>query len=208
MQIKIDCSEKKRQTFFNKIANTKPLMRELSLMGLSAIQKNIENGIKPDNAPLTKAVKQGNNTLRDTGRLRSSLTARHTATEAAVGTNVPYARIHNPEDGRTKTVIRPKKATYLCLPASPTTRTLYRRYGFSARDVITGLQSNGVAVFRPYKRGTTERANIILMQKKGKKAEVIFILKKSITVPARPFMFLPDNVINTMLSRVEDYYAS
>ena len=208
MQIKINYSGQKRQTFFNKIANTKPLMRELSLMGLSAIQKNIENGIKPDNAPLTKEVKQGANTLRDTGKLRASLTARHTETEAAVGTNVPYARVHNPADGRTETVIRPKKATYLCLPASPATRTLYRRYGFAARDVITGLQSNGVAVFRPYKRGTTERANIILMQKKGKKAEVIFILKKSITVPARPFMFLPDNVINTMLSRVEDYYAS
>lgn len=208
MQIKINYSGQKRQTFFNKIANTKPLMRELSLMGLSAIQKNIENGIKPDNAPLTKAVKQGNNTLRDIGTLRSSLTARSTETEAIVGTNVSYAHIHNPEDGRTETVIRPKKAKFLCLPASAYTRTLYRTYGWSAAEVIAGLQRSGYAVYRPYKKGTRVRANVIMAKKKGENAFALFILKKSITVPARPFMFLPDNVINTMQSRVEEYYAS
>lgn len=208
MQIKIDCSEKKRQTFFNKIANTKSLMRELSLMGLSAIQKNIENGIKPKNVPLTKEVKQGVNTLRDTGRLRSSLTARHTATEAAVGTNVPYARIHNPEDGRTKTVIRPKNTKFLCLPASFETRKLLRKNGWSVRGVISGLEKEGVAVYRPYKRGSKFRANVIMAKKKGENAFALFILKKSITIPARPFMFLPNDVMAAIEKRIGEYYEA
>lgn len=208
MQIKINYSGQKRQTFFNKIANTKPLMRELSLIGLSAIQKNIENGIKPDNAPLTKAVKQGNNTLRDIGTLRSSLTARSTETEAIVGTNVSYAHIHNPEDGRTATVIRPKNTKFLCLPASFETRKLLRKNGWSVRGVISGLEKEGVAVYRPYKRGSKIRANVIMAKKKGENAFALFILKKSITIPARPFMFLPNDVMAAIEKRIGEYYEA
>ena len=177
-------------------------------MALSAIQKNIESGIKPDNAPLTKIVKQGNNTLRDTGKLRASLTARHSETEAAVGTNVPYAHIHNPEDGRTATVLRPKKAKFLCLPASAYTRTLYRTYGWSVREVIKGLEKEGFAVYRPYKKGMRVRANVIMAKKKGENAFALFILKKSITVPARPFMFLPNDVMAAIEKRIGAYYEA
>ena len=208
MQVKIEIEERVKKSFFNKIVNRKPLMKEISLMALSAIQKNIESGIKPDNAPLTKAVKQGNNTLRDTGKLRSSLTARHSETEAAVGTNVPYAHIHNPEDGRTTTVIRPKKAKFLCLPASAYTRTLYRTYGWAVREVIKGLEKEGFAVYRPYKRGTRVRANVIMAKKKGENAFALFILKKSITVPARPFMFLPNDVMAAIEKRIGAYYEA
>lgn len=208
MQVKIEIEERVKKSFFNKIANRKPLMKEISLMALSAIQKNIESGIKPDNAPLTKIVKQGNNTLRDTGKLRSSLTARHSEIEAAVGTNVPYAHIHNPEDGRTATVIRPKGAKFLCLPASAYTRTLYRTYGWSAAEVIAGLQRSGCAVYRPYKKGTRVRANVIMAKKKGENAFALFILKKSITVPARPFMFLPNDVMAAIEKRIGAYYEA
>ncbi|MEL3903505.1 MAG: phage virion morphogenesis protein [Treponemataceae bacterium] len=184
----------------------KPLMRELSLMGLSAIQKNIESNIKPENAPLTKAVKRGDNTLKDSGRLRASLTARHSETEAVIGTNVPYARVHNPEDGKTETVIKPKRGKFLCLPATPYTRRLFRIYGWSAKEVIDGLRAKGIAVYRPYRKGTSIRGNVIMMKEKGKEAKAIFILKQRVTIPARPFMFLSDDVITAMQTRAEAYY--
>ena len=208
MQVKIEFEEHIKGSFFNRLANPKPLMKELSLKALSAIQKNIEGGIKPDNAPLTKAVKQGNNTLRDSGRLRASLTARHSDTEAVVGTNVPYAHFHNPEDGRTETVIRPKNAKFLCLPAGPETRKLFRKYGWSPREVIAALEAKGFAVYRPYKRCGGERSNVIMAKEKGKEPFAVFVLKKSIKIPVRPFMFLPDSVIAALERRVSDFYAS
>lgn len=208
MQVKIEIEEHLKRSFFSRLANPKPLMKELSLKALSAIQKNIESGVKPDNAPLTKAVKQGNSTLRDSGKLRASLTARHSETEAVVGTNVPYAHLHNPEDGRTETVIRPKGAKFLCLPAGTYTRTLFRKYGWSPREVIAGLEAKGFAVYRPYKRGGGDRSNVIMAKEKGKEPFAVFILKKSIKVPARPFMYLPDDVMAAIEKRIGEYYEA
>lgn len=208
MQVKIEIEEHIKKSFFNRLANPKPLMKELSLMALSAIQKNIESGVKPDNAPLTKSVKQGNSTLRDSGKLRASLTARHSEKEAAVGTNVPYARLHNPEDGRSETVIRPRNAKFLCIPAGPETRKLFRKYGWSPREVIAGLEAKGFAVFRPYKKGGGERSNVIMAKEKGEKAFAVFVLKKSIKIPARPFMFLPDDVMAAVEKRIGEYYEA
>ncbi len=178
-------------------------------MGLSAIQKNIESNINPKNSPLTQKIKKGKNTtLRDSGTLRKSLTARHTENSAEVGTNVPYAKIHNPPDGRKETVIRPKKSKYLCIPAGPFTRRKFRQYGWSPREVISGLEADGYSVYRPYKKGGGRRANVIMAKKEGEKAKVIFILKKSITIPARPFMYLSNTVIEAMETKVEAYYSA
>ncbi len=208
MGFEIKIEEKKNQSLLNRIADTRPLMRRLSLMGLSAIQKNVEKNIRPQNAPLTQAVKEGNNTLRDSNILRNSLTARHTDKVAEVGTNVPYAQIHNPPDGRRKTVIKPKKAKYLCLPAGPETRKLFGQYGWSPREVIAGLEAKGASVYRPYKKGSKVRADVIMAKEKGGKPQAIFILKKQITIPARPFMFLPDRVIEAMDRKIEEYYGA
>lgn len=213
MNLKLNIKERTNGSFFNRLGNTEPLMRELSLIGLSAVQKNIERGIKPDNAPLTKDVKQGSNTLRDNGKLRSSLHARYSQTQAIVATKSPYARVHNPEDGRTKTVIKAKSGRFLALPASPYTRTLYRRYGFSAREVIEGLKYSGAYVYRPYKKGSHNRSNVIMAverTKSGKKKKpvAIFILKNEVEIPARPFMFLDDATILALEKRAEQYYAS
>lgn len=206
MNLKIEFEDKKNFSFLKRAESMKPLMQELSLMGLSAIQKNIESNIKPENAPLTKDVKQGANTLKDIGTLRRSLTARSSETEAVIGTNVPYARVHNPEDGRSETVIKPKSGRFLCLPAGKYTRTLFSQYGWSAKEVIEGLKNKGIAVYRPYRKGTSVRGNVIMMKEKGKDAIPIFILKKSVKIPARPFMFLPENVIAAMQSRAEAYF--
>lgn len=167
-------------------------MKESSLVMLSCVQKNIERGAEPGNAPLTRAVKQGGATLRDTGALRGSLAAASDKKSATVGTKRPYAKtVHDGAEIRAK-------GKWLCLPASPYTRTLYRRYGWSAREVIDGLRSAGGDVYVPYKRGTRERAHVI-MAKEGRKApRAIFILKKSVKIPPRPFMFLTDGAMQTI----------
>lgn len=187
-------------------------MKEISLMALSTVQKNIEKDITPANAALTQEVKKGDKTLRDTGRLRASLTARHSENEAVVGTNVPYAETHNPQDGRSETIIRAKNGKSLAIPASAQVRTFQRRYGFSASEVIKGLQKDGYTVFRPLKNG--KPGNVIFAQKKTISRKTmrgtsipIFILKKSVKIPARPFLFIPDAVLETMLDRVGAYYA-
>ncbi|MGP1489927.1 MAG: phage virion morphogenesis protein [Treponema sp.] len=211
MHIHIKLEE--RHSIVRNISSSKPLMKELSLMALSTVQKNIEKDITPANAALTQEVKQGNKTLRDTGRLRASLTARHSDTEAVVGTNVPYAQVHNREDGRSETIVRAKNGKSLAIPASARVRTFQRRYGFSAREVIKGLQKDNYSVFRPLKNG--KPGNVIFAQKKiisrktMRGASIpLFILKKSVKIPARPFLFIPDAVLETMLDRVGTYYAN
>ena len=210
MNIHIKVEE--RHSIVRNISSSKPLMKELSLMALSTVQKNIEKDITPANAALTQEVKQGNKTLRDTGRLRASLTARHSESEAVVGTNVPYAQVHNREDGRSETVIRAKSGKSLAIPASARVRTFQRRYGFSAREVIKGLQKDNYSVFRPLKNG--KPGNVIFAQKKVISRKTmrgasipLFILKKSVVIPTRPFLFIPDAVLETMLDRVGAYYA-
>ncbi len=208
MDFQIRVEEYKNDSFFARITNAKTLMKEISLMGLSAIQKNITSNISPKNAPLTQKIKQGGNTLRDNDDLLGSLNARHTENSAEVGTSCPYAKIHNPTDGKKETVIRPKRAKYLCIPAGPETRTLFRKYGWSPREVISGLENRGYSVYRPYRKGTSKRANVIMAKKGNEKAEVIFILKKSITISARPFMYLEQTVIDAMEMKVKKYYSA
>ena len=47
-----------------------------------------------------------------------------------------------------------------------------------------------------------------MAKKKGENAFALFILKKSITVPARPFMFLPNDVMAAIEKRIGAYYEA
>lgn len=212
MQYKIDTSVVTNASLFTNLYNTEPLMKEISLIALSGIQKNITSGIGPANAPLTTAVKQGNNTLRDNGGLMSSLNERHTNDEAIVSSSHIAAFVNHPEDGRKEIVIKPKNAKYLTIPASKQTRTFQRRYGFKPREVIEGLQRDGWIVFRPLDSAMKRPMNIILAQKKvlkkGSKQEAIklFVLKKSVTVPVREFFFLDEAFLSAIDTKVMEYF--
>lgn len=185
------------------------LMKECAFFALLSVQKNIDSRIAPQNAPLTQAVKRNALTLRDTGKLRSGIHATHSEREAIVSTNSSYAAaVH---DGAT---VRPSRAKYLCIPASAYTRTLFRRYGWSVREVIAGLEADGASVYRPYKRGSSSnRANVIIatkeVKKNGerKKPRVIFILRREVKIPARPFMFLNDEALAAIDKAFSDFYA-
>jgi len=149
-------------------------------------------------SPATVAYRGPGRPLQDTGGLRDSITFKVIDEKTvSVGTNKPYAAIQN--NGG---VIHAKK-NWLWIPAAGT-RQLQRRYGYSPTDVIRGLKAEGYSVFRV---GRT----MVFRSKKKKRNEsgqlqyvntVIFYLKKSVEIPARPFFFLSDNDMKILMQEV------
>ncbi|HKL57026.1 MAG TPA: phage virion morphogenesis protein [Sphaerochaeta sp.] len=172
---------------------------------VSSTQRKINGGILPANAALTTAVKRNAKTLRDRGQLLASITSRSNETSAIVGTNHIGAKMH--QYGGT---IKAKKK-WLFIPASSWTRTQQRRYGFGAGDVIRGLRKDNYNVWYQ----VNQNSGVVMAEKKlkrykrdqkGKKIHntiVLFILKKSVKIPARPFLFVDETdhkVIGRMLA--------
>lgn len=152
---------------------------------VSSTQRKINAGIKPTNAPLTTAVKQNSKTLRDRGQLLASIASRADGTSAVVGTNHIGAKL-NHYGGTIKA-----KKKWLWIPASSWTRAQQRRYGFSPGEVMSGLRKDGYGVWIQSKTGSS---GVVLAKKKGKRTKIrlVFILKKFVTIPARPFLFVDD----------------
>ncbi len=172
---------------------------------VSSTQRKINGGIKPGNAALTTAVKQNSRTLRDKGQLLASITSRSDEKSAVVGTNHIGAKIN--QFGGT---IKAKKK-WLFIPASSWTRKQQRKYGFGAGDVIRGLRKDGYNVWYQ----VNQNSGVVMAEKKlkrykrdqkGKKIHntiVLFILKKYVKIPARPFLFVDETdhkVISRMLA--------
>jgi phage gpG-like protein len=172
------------------------LNRKIGLRMVSSTQRKIKGNIAPANAPLTVAVKRGSKTLRDRGQLLASITYRSDTSQAVVGTNHIGAKLQ--QFGGT---IKPKKGRYLWIPASARIRTLQRKYGFDATSVLKGIKADG------YTYWLTEKS---VRAKKGKKGKpfTVFILKKAVTIPARPFLYVDDldhriieNLMKSMVRR-------
>jgi len=149
-------------------------------------------------SPATAAYRGSGRPLQDTGSLRDSITFKVIDDKTvSVGTNKPYAAIqHNGG------VINAKK-NWLWIPAAGT-RQLQRRYGYSPTDVLNGLKAEGYSIFR---KGRT-----MCYRKKRKKRNedgtlqnvdhVIFFLKKSVEIPARPFFYLNDKEMGLLMREV------
>lgn len=177
------------------LSNKEKLLKEISLMALSNVQKNIASNIKPENSPLTKAVKQGDKTLRDSDDLLSSLHARTEKNTAIVATALPYAAIQN-NGGE----IKPVRAKHLYLPASKEVRTLMRHYGFSVPNVINRLRADGYSVWR-----RKDSRVVWYKSKKSKRGEPkpLFFLKNSVKIPKREFMFLSEPTVEKIQQLLE-----
>jgi phage gpG-like protein len=154
-------------------------MRKAAAYLRSSADRKIKNGVPPPNAPLTAAVKRGNQTLRDSGNLARSIASHSGATWADASTREKQARLL--QEGGT---IRPKRARALMLPAGPMTRTLMKRYGaHTPRDLFRLMEIDGYTFFRRKK---------VYMAKKGKRGKefALFIVRMSVTIPARPFLYI------------------
>lgn len=153
------------------------LLSTLASIAASQVQKNIASGHWAPNAALTTELKGNALPLRDKGHLLASITSGVEGDKGIVGTNLRQARILH--DGG---VITPKRTRFLAIPANSGTRAFMRQYGATPRACIEGMKSAGYSIYF---------AKNVVMAKKGKgRPHALFILKRSVTIPARQFMRL------------------
>jgi len=171
-------------------AGLAPVMRNAAMYLQSSANRKINAGIAPANAPLTQEVKQGGQTLRDRGELTKSIAPHSGDLWADASTNLAYARIQ--QEGGT---ITPKNANALFIPASAETRTLMRSYGASTPGKLIKAMEGDYGFFRAgrvffaYKKGRALKSG---KTGKGGKEFALFIISKSVKIPARPFLFIDE----------------
>lgn len=68
----------------------------------------------------------------------------------------------------------------------PKTRKLFRKYGWSPREVIAALEASVLRFIARTRGGGAQQCNY---GKEGKEPFAVFVLKKSIKIPVHPFMF-------------------
>ncbi|MDE5899173.1 MAG: phage virion morphogenesis protein [Treponemataceae bacterium] len=162
-----------------KNADLEPVMEHLSRVLVSSAQKKIHRGVPPENAPLTQEVKRGNKTLRDTGLLWNSIAPHHGKKWASAGTNLAYARIQQ----KGGTVVG--RGRGLWIPAGAKTRRLMRQHNAQTPgELIGALRGAGYSFF------STKKA-FCAKSKRGKPF-ALFIIKRSVKIPARPFLYIDD----------------
>lgn len=172
------------------------LLSGLGARAVSLVQKNIRDGAWEPNAPLTRAIKgPGAKPLMDEGHLVASITYRVEGNKVIVWTARPGADIVH--SGGT---IRATKAKFLTIPAGRNTRRLMESYGLTPRACIEGMRKAGFDVFFRQTKGGKAGAVLYLPAnaKKDAQPEVLFILKKEVKVPARPFLRLPVESLATL----------
>lgn len=170
-------------------AGLAPVMRQTAMYLQSSANKKINAGISPPNAPLTRAVKQGGQTLRDNGTLAQSIAPHSGDLWADASTNLAYARIQ--QEGGTITA---KRARALFIPAGAKTRALMRAYNaWTPRSLISAMRADGYGffsagkVFFAYKKGRALKSG-----KTGKRGQefALFIITRSVKIPPRPFLYI------------------
>lgn len=143
----------------------------------SCADKKIRDGVPPPNAPLTQAVKQGAKTLRDSSSLAASIAPHHGDGWAAAGTNLHYARIQQ-EGGTVRGGVKG-----LWIPAGSETRRLMRRYGVTgAGGLIEAMRRDGWTLWR--------RGKAFFARKKNGQARMLFVIRQSVDIPSRPFLYI------------------
>lgn len=174
-----------------------PVMRRLSSYLVSTGQRRIQGGLNPPNSGLTRAIKGGAKPLMDSGSYIASIAGKSSARQAEAGSAKKWARLL--QEGGT---IKPVKAKFLTIPAGARTRTLMRRYGMTPRACIEAMKADGYSIWTSYGKGGAN-----MFARKGKKGQMflLFILKKSITIPARPHLYIDAQDEIVILSMIENF---
>lgn len=148
----------------------------LKLVGTLALKK-IKTRIRNNKVKPTTPKKTGK-TLIQSAKLLNSLNKKVHADRVVLGSSLKYARIHH-EGG----IIKPRKSKYLAIPLTPAAKAK------SPRDF----------------EGTFIAKNCIMKKIDGK-IVALYVLKKRVKIPARPFMFLNTNDKNSIIDCVAGYY--
>lgn len=126
-----------------------------------------------------KTDKEGTTLVRSSHLIRS---IRHLATNNSimVGTNLIYARILH-EGG----VITPKRAKYLAIPISPLA-SVHKPRDFSDTFISKG---------------------IIFQKQEDGEPLPLYVLKKQVTIPARPYMFIDTPTRDKLVMSIANHVA-
>jgi phage gpG-like protein len=179
-------------------------MRRAAAYLQSSADRKIKTGVPPANSPLTASIKRGNLTLRDTNSLAASIAPHSGASWADASTNKRQARILQ-EGG----VIRPTKAKALWIPAGPETRRLMTRYGAaSPARLIAAMRADGYGffkrpdskIFSAYKKSMAKGEGKNLTLRKNAKVFALFIVRASVTIPARPFLYIDGHDMGNLMA--------
>lgn len=104
------------------LRDTSPAFREIGeelvAISMEAFRRQADPATGREWAPSRRAEEQHGQTLIDTGRLRASVVARAGHLEAAVGSNVIYAAIHQTGGRTAPHVIRPRHKRALWWPGA------------------------------------------------------------------------------------------
>ncbi len=174
------------KTYFKRVKKSKkiivpdverPLGKIASYMGSSTLRK-IKTGIRPGLKPLTRKVKGSHLTLRDSGVFQGSIKSGVNSKGAYVGSNHVAAKMHQ-YGGR---IVAKKRA--LWIPASAETRELQRKISFDVSTLLRALKSEGYSIYKS-RSGKT----IMAKEKAGSKPFALFILRKSVKIPARKWLY-------------------
>lgn len=189
-----------------RLKDLSPAMRSVGNYVVSSAVRRIRANVPPPNAPITQRVKQGKGTLRDTGHLMASLQSPDAITarpdEVIVASDRPYARLQQ-KGG----IIRPKKAKMLAVPLSAKTRTLMRRYGAAPRAAIEGMKADGWRIWTRQVKGKGDEAVVYAKRPKGYKIYRLFLLKKSATIPKRPFLYVDERDRKEIVSIIRRFIS-
>ena len=168
--------------------NAKKLPEAIKPFVIAEVQKNIDNS-DVRNAPLTLRLKGNKPPLRNAGHLRASITGKVKEGKVIVGTNLKYAPILH-FGGE----IKPKKAKKLAIPANKKIKKMVDLVG--VKGVLENLEKQGWKIFFREK-------SIMGKPPKGKPV-VLFIRRKKVKIPERPFMELTDEQVNELYQLAEN----
>lgn len=187
------------QARVDRVDNVAPLLDAFGLSMVRSVQKTFREGGRPRKWDKSRrATETSGQTMRHKGELMRSITHVVRGNTVEIGTNLEYARIH--QYGGT---ITPKRAKALTVPVH------VKAYGKRAADFPD-------LVYIP-RRGAGKDAILAMVKaRKGKGgslmragAQIIpyFVLKRSVKIPARPFLqILPEDT--SRLDRLAEKYLS
>ena len=123
---------------------------------------------------------------------------------ADASTNLKYARIQ--QEGKT---ITPRNAKALFIPASAKTRTLMRSYGaWTPGSLINAMRADNYNFYKAGKAFFAYRKGKTLKNgqegKQGKENFILFIMKKSVEIKPRPFLFIDEKDERYLMKLIQE----
>ncbi len=102
-----------------RVSTLKPVLTEIGEIVRSSVVRTFQEGGHPTRwVASRRAIREGGQTLTDTGRLRDSINVRAYARHVEVGTNVKYAAIHQFGGTTGPRIITPKHKKALYWPGA------------------------------------------------------------------------------------------